>query len=67
MRPHMDTLVEQGQFQEIREWLTRKVHVHGKRYPSLDALLEAQLGERLNPNYFLEYLTRKYTQLYNLE
>ena len=31
---------------------------------SLDALLEDQLGEKLNPRYFIDYLTEKYTELY---
>jgi Zn-dependent M32 family carboxypeptidase len=62
----LDQKVERGEFHEIKEWLTNKVHRHGKRYESLDALLEDQLGEALNPNYFIDYLTQKYTDLYQL-
>jgi carboxypeptidase Taq len=64
--PNMDDLMEQGKFGPIKQWLTQKVHAHGRRYKSLDALLEAQVGEALNPKYFIEYLTNKYTDLYQL-
>eukprot|EP00521_Asterionellopsis_glacialis_P008407 CAMPEP_0195286636 /NCGR_PEP_ID=MMETSP0707-20130614/4021_1 /TAXON_ID=33640 /ORGANISM="Asterionellopsis glacialis, Strain CCMP134" /LENGTH=582 /DNA_ID=CAMNT_0040346303 /DNA_START=17 /DNA_END=1765 /DNA_ORIENTATION=+ len=65
--PDMDEKIEAGEFAEIKEWLTQKVHSHGKRYKSLDALLEDQVGEKLNPKYFIEYLTEKYTDLYKCE
>jgi carboxypeptidase Taq len=64
--PEFDSMIESGNFVEIKQWLTEKVHRHGRRYSSLDALLEDQLGERLNPKYFIEYLTTKYAELYGL-
>ncbi|EJK47786.1 hypothetical protein THAOC_33477 [Thalassiosira oceanica] len=60
-------LVAKGEFKEIREWLTNKIHKHGKRYKSLDDLLLAETGEILNPKYFVEYLTKKYSELYKIE
>ena len=62
--PDFDSKVEQGEFTEIKAWLTNKVHKHGRRYDGLDALLEEQVGEKLNPKYFIDYLTKKYTDLY---
>ena len=62
--PDMDELMENGEFTKIKTWLIEKVHRHGKRYSSLDALLEAQLGEPLNPKYFIDYLTQKYSEIY---
>mmetsp|Transcript_33267 Transcript_33267/g.50194 ORF Transcript_33267/g.50194 Transcript_33267/m.50194 type:complete len:93 (+) Transcript_33267:179-457(+) len=62
--PDFDEKVEKGEFSEIKAWLTNKVHRHGQRYKSLDDLLEDQLGEKLNPAYFIDYLTEKYTELY---
>ena len=59
-----DTLIEQGNFVPIKEWLTKKVHRHGRRFPSLDALFLDQLGESLNPKYYIQYLTEKYTDIY---
>ena len=63
---NMSELCERGDFGPIRTWLTEKVHRHGKRYKSLDKLLESQVGEKLNPQYFIDYLTEKYTDLYRL-
>lgn len=61
-----DTKIENGEFEEIKAWLVNKVHRHGSRYESLDALLEDQVGEKLNPKYFIDYLTIKYSDLYKL-
>eukprot|EP00559_Dactyliosolen_fragilissimus_P000815 CAMPEP_0184868316 /NCGR_PEP_ID=MMETSP0580-20130426/30012_1 /TAXON_ID=1118495 /ORGANISM="Dactyliosolen fragilissimus" /LENGTH=530 /DNA_ID=CAMNT_0027369129 /DNA_START=103 /DNA_END=1695 /DNA_ORIENTATION=- len=58
--------IANGYFGDIKEWLVKKVHSHGRRYPSLDDMLEDQLGEKLNPKYFINYLTKKYSDLYNL-
>lgn len=58
--------IEHGDFSKIKSWLTEKVHKHGRRYESLDAMLEDQLGEKLNPKYFIEYLTSKYSDLYGV-
>ncbi|KAL7532414.1 hypothetical protein ACHAXR_004614 [Thalassiosira sp. AJA248-18] len=64
--PNFDELVEKGEFLPLREWLTEKIHKHGSRYESLDDMLEAELGEKLNPKYFINYLTSKYSDLYGL-
>jgi carboxypeptidase Taq len=64
--PDIDSKIEAGDFQPIKDWLKVKVHQHGRRYESLDSMLEDQLGEPLNPKYFIEYLTTKYTDLYQL-
>lgn len=64
--PDMEAKIAKGEFSEIQQWLTQKIHRHGRRYKSLDALLEAQLGEKLNPKYFVEYLTTKYSELYQI-
>lgn len=64
--PYFDELVSSGEFAPLKAWLCEKVHRHGRRYPNLDALLEAQVGEKLNPKYFLSYLTEKYSALYQL-
>lgn len=58
--------IENGDFTKIKAWLGEKVHSHGRRYQSLDAMLEEQLGEKLNPKYFIDYLTNKYCELYQV-
>ncbi|GKY96665.1 hypothetical protein MPSEU_000626100 [Mayamaea pseudoterrestris] len=62
--PDFEKKVGKGEFVEIKAWLTEKVHKHGKFYKSIDDHLEAQLGEKLNPEYYIRYLTNKYTELY---
>lgn len=62
--PDWDEKVSKGDFAEIKAWMTEKVHKHGSHYASLDEHLEAQVGEPLNPKYFIEYLTEKYSDLY---
>jgi len=64
--PDMQDKISQGKFAEIKEWLTEKVHKHGKRHQSLDEHLKAELGEELNPKYFIKYLEEKYSELYNV-
>jgi len=64
--PEFDSMIEKGEFNTIREWLTEKVHKHGKRYASLDDLLIGEVGEKLNSKYFIDYLTEKYTDLYEI-
>ena len=63
----MDDKIKVGEFEEIKQWLTKRVHVHGKRYKSLDDLLLAEVGEKLNPDYFLNYLANKYRDLYKVK
>jgi carboxypeptidase Taq len=64
--PDMESKIETGDFGPIKEWLKEKIHRHGRRYTSLDEMLEEQVGEPLNPTYFIDYLTTKYTDLYQL-
>jgi Zn-dependent M32 family carboxypeptidase len=63
--PDMYEQIERGEFLQLKEWLVAKVHKHGKRYKSLDDLLEAQVGENLNPKYLIDYLEAKYSKLYD--
>mmetsp|Transcript_12997 Transcript_12997/g.27358 ORF Transcript_12997/g.27358 Transcript_12997/m.27358 type:complete len:576 (+) Transcript_12997:143-1870(+) len=65
--PDIEAKIESGEFQPIKDWLKNKVHQHGRRYESLDSMLEDQLGEPLNPKYYIDYLTTKYTDLYELD
>jgi Zn-dependent M32 family carboxypeptidase len=64
--PDMQAMIGMGKFDEIRGWLRRKVHVHGKRYKSLDEMLVAEVGEPLSTKYFVDYLTKKYSDLYKI-
>ncbi|UCD26363.1 MAG: carboxypeptidase M32 [Candidatus Bathyarchaeota archaeon] len=56
--------IAQGNFLEIRRWLTKNIHTHGKIFePSV--LLKTVTGEELTVNPYLNYLNQKYSLLYN--
>jgi carboxypeptidase Taq len=61
----VDGLVGDGEFDPIREWLTENVHRHGCRYTT-DDLIEEATGEQYTADYFLDYATEKFTDLYGL-
>ena len=49
----------------LREWMTEHVHRHGRRYLR-DELLEKATGERLEPSYYIEHLSSKYSEIYGI-
>jgi carboxypeptidase Taq len=49
----------------LREWMTEHVHRHGRRY-TRDQLLEKATGSTLDPTFYIEHLTRKYSEIYGL-
>jgi carboxypeptidase Taq len=55
--------VAAGEFDALHEWLTDRVHRHGKRYRTPE-LVEEATGEAYSADAFLEYATGKYTALY---
>jgi carboxypeptidase Taq len=52
-------------YQPLRKWMTEHVHRHGRRY-TRDQLLENATGAALDPQYYIEHLTRKYTDIYGI-
>lgn len=64
--PGMAKRISNGQFMEVKEFLNKNFHSLGSLHPSLDELLVAVTGEPLNPKYFMDYLTAKYTKIYGL-
>ena len=61
----VDALVRDGDLQPIHDWLEAHVHRHGRRYTTPE-LIEEATGEPLTAEYFLDYVTEKYTDLYDL-
>ena len=58
--------IARGEFGPLREWLRDRVHSVGSIHASPDELLTAIAGEPVSPRPFLEYLTAKYEELYQL-
>jgi carboxypeptidase Taq len=64
--PDFDKLVESGNLEPIRKWLSAHVHRFGKLKKPADILRDAT-GEALNPKYLIDYLTEKYTDVYRIK
>lgn len=63
--PDMMEQVEKGEFGTIKEWLKENIHRHGGVYKPSE-LIKMATGEELSARYFLEYLNRKYGEIYNI-
>ncbi|MFX1513771.1 MAG: carboxypeptidase M32, partial [Promethearchaeota archaeon] len=61
--PDWKELLRQGEVLKLKEWLTKHIYQIGDLYNPLD-LIKHVTGEELNPQYFINYLTEKYSQLY---
>jgi carboxypeptidase Taq len=62
---NLGELFEKGHFQPFLEWLRRNIHEHGQRY-SADALVRKVTGDGLNPQFFIDYVKRKFSDVYKL-
>ena len=63
--PTYDEEVENGNFTIIKEWLRENIHQFGSLYTPSELIVKVT-GEELNPKYFLEYLNKKYGEIYEL-
>ncbi len=61
LQPGLDT----GDYAPLRAWLGETIHRHGRRFTRDELLLRAT-GRALDPAPYLAYLTKKYSELYNL-
>jgi len=58
-------LISKGDFSGALEWLNEKVYSQAKRYDPKD-LVKRVTGEEMNPKYWLEYATGKFSGIYDL-
>jgi carboxypeptidase Taq len=63
--PHLWSSVEQGDFSPLLNWLREKVHRHGRRKQAAE-LIEEITGAAPSGEAFLNYLNRKYGEIYGL-
>lgn len=59
----VDPIIASGDFEPIKAWLTEHVHRHGKMKKPLE-IIQDVTGEGLNPDYLIDYLTKKYQDIY---
>ncbi len=62
---HLETKIENGEFDDLMEWLREQIHQQGCRYRTSE-LIQQATGEELTASYFLEYAREKYGRLYGL-
>lgn len=64
--PNWKDLIRKGNFKPIKEWLINNVHKYGDLYDPAD-LIKKITNEELNVKYFIDYLNKKYSKLYDYE
>jgi carboxypeptidase Taq len=57
--------IEDGKLDKIHKWLNENIHKHGAVYKPAD-LVKMVTGEELSSKYFIEYLNKKYCEIYDL-
>lgn len=60
---NLDNLVASGNFAPILEWLSKNIHQYGKMKKPLEIIKDVT-KEQLNSDYLVDYLTKKYTEIY---
>lgn len=61
----LEEYLEKGNLAPVREYLKEHIHRYGGTKNTQELLL-AMTGEAFNPDYYIGYLTEKYTKLYQL-
>lgn len=62
---NVEQCIEKGDFAPINNWLEQNIWRHGRRYDP-NELLTMACKQEFTPDYFIDYLTEKYTKIYNL-
>jgi carboxypeptidase Taq len=60
-----EKLIGQGELGSIRSWLGENIHQYGSYYTAAE-LVQRVTGERLNPEYYSQYLEEKFGRIYQL-
>ena len=63
--PDWEEQVRRGEFEPILGWLRERIHRHGRVYSATE-ICQRVTGEPLDARYFLDYLERKFGELYRL-
>ncbi|MFZ2188594.1 MAG: carboxypeptidase M32 [Candidatus Moraniibacteriota bacterium] len=63
---NLEREIAAGHLEHLREWLRKNIHIHGKLY-SASELVKNVTGENLNGQYFIDYLNKKYSEIYKLD
>ena len=61
--PDWRARIAEGKFSEILQWLINNLHEKSCLYDPIDMLIKVT-GEGINSKYFIDYLDRKYSEIY---
>lgn len=64
--PNLDEHLAKGEFRFLKEWLNKNVHEQGALRESGDDLIRDLTGKSLDIKLYVQYLTEKYTEIYDL-
>lgn len=62
----IDKELENNHFNTIRNWLKNNIHTYGALY-NADEIFDKVCGTSFDPNTYIDYLIKKYTELYELK
>jgi len=62
-QPNWKQQITQGNFKNVKQWLTQNVHSHGDLYDP-PVLIKKIIGEQINAKPYLTYLDKKYQWIY---
>jgi len=63
--PDLEAQIERGEFSALLGWLRMNVHRHGAKYEP-QVLVERITGSKIDPQPYVKYLRRKYSDIYGL-
>ncbi len=63
--PGLGEQIRQGKFEALLGWLREKIHRHGAKFEPQE-LVQKVTGSRIDPAPYVRYLTKKYSEIYNL-
>lgn len=61
----VDASIRSGSLSQINDWLDDRIHRHGCRFDPSE-LIGMVCGESFNPDYYVDYLTGKYSEIYGI-
>ncbi len=59
LNPDLENKIEVGNYDIIHTWLNEEIYPFGRYYNSEELCLKAT-GEKLNPDYFIDYISKKF-------
>jgi carboxypeptidase Taq len=62
---NVENKILKGDTSELLDWLRNNIHRYGEKYDA-NELCKKITGEELNFKYFMEYVTKKYSDIYDL-